>query len=420
MSAQPPSGRPGPAGEDGTGRSTSSELSEVRRSETALDLLAARAPLGREDDELLHLLAGWAAVVDAETEAATRVPARRARPADAARHDLAAGVRPVLPRRARRTPWWALSAGAAAVIAVMAVGLGAQDTAPPGPGTVAESVQSVEATLVAARLAAEQGDVVGARSLLERARELVAALPDGDQAGLAGALVATEEGVVAAEAAVRSGQPLPPWPDVPGLPDPAVGRDASAAPEDVPSGRPSDGGRPATGAPGQGRPDRTPTPGGPATPAPGGPTARPTATPPVEEPAPAPTTTAPVPAPTTTTLPTAPTTTPTTSPGGGSTKKPAPTATRPGSRPTVTAPPATPPRGGPTRTQGAAPTKTVTRTPPGGGGAPGGGAPGGDGAGRSSQGLSGAALAPGQDAGHGATPAPPRGRSGDAAEDPAG
>ena len=118
------------------------------------------------------------------------------------------------PETRRRTPWWALSSAAAAVIAVLAVGLGAQDVTPrvPGGGTVAESVQSIEATLVAAQRAAEAGDVVGARLLLEHARELVAGLPAEEQERFAEALGTAEQGVHSAEEAVRQGLPVPPWP----------------------------------------------------------------------------------------------------------------------------------------------------------------------------------------------------------------
>ena len=105
-----------------------------------------RSPARTRDDPLLHALAGWAAVVDAEAAAATR-PTRRRTAEDAGLSAaLSGGVRPVrgaaCARAGRRTPWWALSAGAAAVIAVMAVGLGAQEAPPVGPSTVAESVQS--------------------------------------------------------------------------------------------------------------------------------------------------------------------------------------------------------------------------------------------------------------------------------------
>jgi hypothetical protein len=69
---------------------------DVRESDLAVERLSTRAPLEDTDEELLHMLAGWAAVVDAEAAAAIR-PTRR-RPSSAGELTAAlsaAGVRPV-------------------------------------------------------------------------------------------------------------------------------------------------------------------------------------------------------------------------------------------------------------------------------------------------------------------------------------
>ncbi len=314
-----------------------SSLGGVRESDLALDRLAARVPLDPTDDEVLRLLAGWAEVVDAEVAAATP----RSREEPPLHGHVPTDLLPVRRTRAGRTPWWLLSAGAAAVIAVMAVGLGAQDVAETPPSTVAESVQSIESTLVAARLAAEQGDVVGARTLLERARSLVADLPPAQRRRLHTALDATEEGLAATEDAVRRGEPPPVWPSVPGLP----GGDVPVVPEGPEVG-PSRTAAPVPGLPGQPALPGLPGAGGPAEPAPsardqggtGGQPPRTAAAPPslpsVPQPTPQPTPTVTAPPETPTETPTeTPPATPSTTPG---TDLPTPPATD------LATPPATP------------------------------------------------------------------------------
>ncbi|WP_380167213.1 hypothetical protein [Jannaschia sp. R86511] len=237
-------GRPSPVGE-------AASLAAVRRSDELVDRLAHRhvgshddgshddgsraghpdgtAPEhARPDDALVRALDGWVATIDDEvmlalaargavlgrTEAAApvgTVVVDRPDPAgEPVRAAVAAGSRTGRPV-ASRLPWRVVSASAAAVIAVLAVGVGLQDAAHQGPGarTVAESVESVEATLVASMLAAESGDVAGARVLLEQARSLVAALPEDQRVVWETALGHTERGLLSAEAAIRSGRPVP-------------------------------------------------------------------------------------------------------------------------------------------------------------------------------------------------------------------
>jgi hypothetical protein len=219
-------------------------LAAVRDSEALVDLLAARIELHEleQADPLAAALGGWVRTIDLEVAgavlpAATGFALGHAGPADghgAGGVDGLAGaaavdVFPVARSsraRERRTPWWLLSASAAAVIAVLAVGVGLQDVQQVGPApSVAESVESIEATLTASRRAAEAGDVAGARVLLEQARAMVADLPAEERGRWEVAVRAAEQGLRTAEERVREG----------GAPDERPGAPTSA---------PTDPGRP--------------------------------------------------------------------------------------------------------------------------------------------------------------------------------
>lgn len=199
-----------------TGTATDEQsLAAVRDSEALVDLLAARIELRELEhaDPLAAALGGWVRTIDLEV-ATSGLPVATAATGLGAGQDVVvapatATVFPVARRgeaRPRRAPWWLLSASAAAVIAVLGVGVGLQDVQQVGPATsVEESVQSIEATLTASRRAAEAGDVAGARVLLEQARAMVAGLPAEERGRWEVAVRAAEVGLRTAEERVREG-----------------------------------------------------------------------------------------------------------------------------------------------------------------------------------------------------------------------
>jgi hypothetical protein len=219
-------------------------LAAVRESEALVELLASRVELHeleelRRLDPLAAALGGWVSAIDQEVAATagrphpavplvpvggtgTAVPART-------RSRVVPVRRRTAGERERRAPWWLLSASAAAVIAVLGVGIGLQDVAPVQPAeSVAESVESIEATLVASQRAAQAGDVVGARVLLEQARAMVEALPAEERGQWEVAVAAAERGLRTAEQAVRRGEPVPGTAEEPGRPgDAPTGRATS-------------------------------------------------------------------------------------------------------------------------------------------------------------------------------------------------
>lgn len=374
------------AGEEGSTDRQDASVAAVLGTDALVDSLGRREVPGTgAADPVALLLVGWVRVIDGEVDVATAAPTRSVSGGSPVARTAAAGVpegtgpegtglaqagatgsrgtgvvagwRARTPRRAR-APWWVVPAAAATMMAVLAVGVGWQQGAPAVVETAeATTEESFEATLVAALLAAEAGDVSQARVLLERAGLLLSSLPAEERGRWEEAMDAAERGLVSAEDAVRGDTSLPQLLDD-DLPVGAV-RSLLGARPDVAGTRAA-----APGAvPGSDARGRYPAPATPATPTTGAALTTTTAT----GTAATPTEAAPVTATPTTAGPTS--ATPTTArPTSATPTTAGPTSTRPAStRPATAGPPSARPataRPATARPTGARPTTEAPRGRP--------------------------------------------------------